>query len=194
VTVAAVLDACVLYPIGLRDVLLDLASELGLFRPRWSATILDEMERNLVSDGRCSPAQAADLRSALEAVFPEAEVTGYEELVSQMTNHPKDRHVLAAAVASDAEIIVTSNLKDFPATACDPVGVRVLSPDTFLTRCHQLHAGVDDVVRGVAARYGRKGRAVSFEDMVSRLFLTAPNFAAALIEQAHQRGTTGQTT
>ncbi|MGY4844783.1 hypothetical protein ACW9PK_08500 [Kocuria sp. MNB10] len=59
-------------------------------------------------------------------------VENYESLVPAMTNDPKDRHVLAAAVRSRAELIVTSNQKDFPATALKPYDVAVRSPDDFL--------------------------------------------------------------
>ncbi|WP_216594092.1 PIN domain-containing protein [Kocuria marina] len=59
-------------------------------------------------------------------------VENYESLVPAMTNDPKDRHVLAAAVRSRAELIVTSNQKDFPATALKPYDVAVRSPDDLL--------------------------------------------------------------
>jgi hypothetical protein len=55
--------------------------------------------------------------------FPEAMVSGYEELIDQMDNDPKDRHVLAAAVVAGAEFIVTANLRDFPARALEPRAV-----------------------------------------------------------------------
>jgi predicted nucleic acid-binding protein len=181
VAVAAVLDACVLYPIGLRDVLLDVAIELELFRPLWSASILEEMERNLVSNGVCSPDQAARLRTNLNAVFPDAEVTDYEDVIDEMQNHPKDRHVLAAAVVAEAEIVVTSNIKDFPTSACDAVGVRILHPDDFLLRALELRSDVMDVVAGVAARFGRQGRPSTHDELVSRLFQVVPKFAAELI-------------
>jgi predicted nucleic acid-binding protein len=183
VTVAAVLDACVLFPIGLRDVLLDVASELEMYRPLWSPAILDEVERNLVTQKRCTAEQAADLRTALNRVFPDAEVTGYEDRIEEMTNHPKDRHVLAAAVVGEAELVVTSNMKDFPKAACTAAGVRAMNPDDFLLRALELHDGVKDVVRGVADRYGRLGRPCTHDELVSRLFLVTPKFAAQLIAQ-----------
>ncbi len=179
--VAAVLDACVLYPIGLRDVLLDVAVELEMYRPMWSADILDEVERNLVSNGVCSADQAAGLRKTLNAVFPDAQVTGYEDVIQEMRNHPKDRHVLAAAVVAEAEIVVTSNTRDFPKRACEPLGVRILHPDDFLLRALELQPAVMDVVAGVAARYGRNGRSMTHGEFVSHLFQTVPKFAGELI-------------
>lgn len=66
------------------------------------------------------------------AAFPEAMVEDWHELEGEMTNDPKDRHVLAAAVAGGAEIIVTNNVADFPASACDPYGITVRRADDFL--------------------------------------------------------------
>jgi hypothetical protein len=48
-----------------------------------------------------------------------------------MTCHPKDAHVLAAAVHARARTIITTNLKDFPIAATQPHGVVAISPDEF---------------------------------------------------------------
>ncbi len=50
-----------------------------------------------------------------------------------MTNDPKDRHVLAAAVMSQSQIIVTDNLRDFPGEALAPFNLESYSADQFLT-------------------------------------------------------------
>lgn len=92
-----IVDANLLYPFTLRDTILR-AAGYGFFQLRWSREILDEMERNLVSNGVMPEDKAARLRSKMEEHFPEAEVTGYELLVPAMPNDEKDRHVLAAAV------------------------------------------------------------------------------------------------
>ena len=49
----------------------------------------------------------------MRRTFPDAEVRGYENIVETMTCDPKDRHVLAAAVRSDAAVLVTFNIGDF---------------------------------------------------------------------------------
>lgn len=59
-------------------------------------------------------------------------VTGYDDLVSTMTNDEKDRHVLAAAVRGGAEVLVTFNMKDFPAYSVEPFDLEVVHPDDFL--------------------------------------------------------------
>jgi hypothetical protein len=68
----------------------------------------------------------------LNEAFEEARVTGYEDLIPVMQNHPKDRHVLAAAVTDNVDMIVTNNTKDFPREACDRYEIEILTPDEFL--------------------------------------------------------------
>lgn len=137
-TRSAVLDANVLYPFSLRDTLLRLA-ELELYTPLWSERILEEMRRNLAKR-QISKEQADRLATAMRAAFEEAEIDAaeIERLEPDMTNDPKDRHVLAAAVAAGSELIITFNLDDFPAAACEPFGVAAIHPDDFLIDLHDL--------------------------------------------------------
>lgn len=81
----------------------------------------------------------------MRRLFPEAEVDGYQDLVDQMTNHPKDRNVLAAAVAARADFIVTANLRDFPVDALAPHAVEALHPDDFV--CDLLDASPRRIVQ-----------------------------------------------
>ena len=98
----------------LADTLLRLAAGPGLFRPKWSDQIMAEVSRTLQQNFNLSPQKAAYRESQIRQHFPEALIDGYEDLIPQMTNHPKDRHVLAAAVGAGVKLIVTYNLKDFP--------------------------------------------------------------------------------
>ncbi|MFZ4580527.1 MAG: PIN domain-containing protein [Myxococcota bacterium] len=132
-TPSAVLDACVLYPAPLRDLLLRLASE-HLFDPRWSDDILREFVDNLLKDrpdldaGRLRRTQ--DL---MNAAFPSGRVTGYRGRIAGLSlPDPNDRHVLAAAIAARASTIVTFNLKDFPVQTLRPFGVAAMHPDRFV--------------------------------------------------------------
>jgi predicted nucleic acid-binding protein len=133
-----VLDACVMLPQTLNDLLLTLA-DAELFRPVWTPDLLDEVERNLSGErfGN-SPEQAARRVQQMRRAFPfaEEESRGYRELIPAMANEPKDRHVVAAAVRSGAALIVTADLKDFPRAVLDPFDVEVVHPDEFL--CDQL--------------------------------------------------------
>ncbi|MDR1449442.1 MAG: PIN domain-containing protein [Propionibacteriaceae bacterium] len=126
------LDACVLVPISLCDVLLDLA-DAGLFDPAWSEAILDETRRALTDKRGLAPERADRRIAQMTSAFPHAEVTGFERLIGRMANHPKDRHVLAAAVQGRCRTVVTANLSDFPLAALAPHGVDAAHPDEFLT-------------------------------------------------------------
>ena len=124
----AVLDANVLLPIALADVLLNLADD-GHYRPLWTDRILTETERAAVSIGRGDIGKRIKVMSSY---FPQAMVRGWEPLVDELElPDPDDRHVLAAAIVGKADVIVTDNRKDFPSSRLPP-GLRVLSADEFL--------------------------------------------------------------
>lgn len=145
-----VLDACVILPATLNDTILRLA-EANCFGVRWSDTIMDEVRRNMVAEKFRIPPEAADLRlGAMREAFPFADVKGYEALIPAMSNDPKDRHVLAAAVRSDAHTIVTSNLKDFPPESLAPWGIEAVHPDQFLLS--QLDLGPRKVIEVLKAQ------------------------------------------
>lgn len=136
---AVVLDSSVLYPLPLRDTLLRVA-EAELYDPRWSERILAEVARNLIADRRATQEQATRLLDAMRGALDAAAVPeeAIEQLEPAMTNHRDDRQVLAAAVASDAQAIVTLNIKHFPERACAPYAIEPLHPDTFLLDLHGL--------------------------------------------------------
>jgi predicted nucleic acid-binding protein len=125
----AFLDTCVLYPAYVCDTLLRLA-DAEAYRPLWSTDVLLELRRSLVDRGL--PADRVDRRIAqMSQSFPDAMVVGYESLIEAMGNDPKDRHVLAAAVRANAEVIVTFNLSDFPEPALKPYDIVAVRPDDF---------------------------------------------------------------
>jgi len=133
-----VLDTCVLYPFSLCDLLLRLADR-ELYDPYWSDRILDELARNLLDAG-LTTAQVTWRVDQMRRAFPEATVPAdaVARLEPAMTNDPKDRHVLAAAVASPADAIVTFNLDDFPIDSCDAHDVEPLHPDAFLIALYEI--------------------------------------------------------
>lgn len=98
------------------------------------------MRRNLIAKRPMSEAKAQQSIDVMRAHFSNALVAGYEGFIPLMTNDPKDRHVLAAAVASEAKIIVTSNLRHFPKAALGPFKIETQAPDDFLTRLFNLNA------------------------------------------------------
>jgi hypothetical protein len=134
----AVLDACVLVNAALRDTLLRLAEPPHLFLPRWSNDIMVETKRTMELKLGCSPEQTQHLEDELRTHFEDSWVDGYESLIPVMGNHPKDRHVLAAAVKTGAQTIVTFNLKDFQSKALAPWDVQAQHPEAFLIDQYHL--------------------------------------------------------
>jgi predicted nucleic acid-binding protein len=182
VAFVAVLDACVLYPFSLRDTLLRLA-ERELYVARWSDRILEEVRRNLVEE-RLTDEQAANLLDAMRDFFPEAGVDTHaiERIEGAMTNDPKDRHVLAAAVVARAEGVVTFNLGDFPEEACAPYGVEALHPDMFMMTLHEIAPAVAaQVVSELAADLTNPP--IPRDELIESLRRAGvPQFAAAIAD------------
>ncbi len=139
-----VLDACVLAPPSLCDLLLRLAESPALYAPRWSERILDEVARTQLDKlpRRYTAAQVIHWRTEVGAAFPEALCPVDPSLVARLKNHPKDRHVLAAAIGVGARTIVTANLRDFPPSATLPWDIRALHPQDFLSDLLEHHEGV----------------------------------------------------
>jgi len=140
----AVLDANVLYPQWLRDLMLTLAA-LGYYQPRWSDRIVDEMRRNVLADHPDIDPDRFDAVTiaALRRAFPNAWIRVEDDLVERMDNAAEDRHVLAAAVVGDGDLIVTGNVDDFTGSryvASGEVGIE--SPVTFLTTVLDDHPDI----------------------------------------------------
>lgn len=149
--IRAVLDANVIYPAFLRDVLLRLAAS-SLYLPRWTERIHDEWMRNVIRNRPdLSPAALTRIRAAMDAHFPGALVTGYERLESCFGDvDAGDRHVAAAALRAGATRIITFNLKHFPAHALQARGILPAHPDDFV---RQLVREDEVTVRNVLERH-----------------------------------------
>lgn len=127
-----VLDTCVIYPIDIRDVLLWFA-HFDLYRPKWSQTIFDELYSVMVGKGM--PEESAKQQiERINTAFPDAMVNNYEELLSTLSlPDRKDCHVLAAAIKSDANLIVTNNLRHFESGYLSRFGLCAKNADDFIT-------------------------------------------------------------
>jgi len=135
----AVLDACVLYPAPLRDLLLCLA-EAGLYKPRWSDIIQSEWIGNLLLK-RVDLSRERLKRTAglMNRAFPDAEVGGFHELIGSLSlPDENDNHVLAAAIRCNADVIVTMNLSDFPDAYLEKYDIEAQHPDIFITHLIEL--------------------------------------------------------
>jgi predicted nucleic acid-binding protein len=149
-------DANALYPMSLRDLLVRVG-QTPLVRARWTQEIMDEWTRALL-------ARRPELRSRLQRTVQlmnesvrDVLVTGYEELVPGLKlPDPEDRHVLAAAIRSGAQTIVTFNLSHFPREALARYGVEAQHPDEFVEHLVGLDGGmIGEIILTMAAEKKR---------------------------------------
>ena len=133
------LDACVLYPTVMREVLLGVA-RAGLFQPLWSARILEEWARAARKLGPEGEAQARGEIAVLQATWPRAGVRPAPGLEARLwLPDENDIHVLAAAIAGSADILLTSNASDFPQNTLAEEGLTRRDPDGFLWQLWSGH-------------------------------------------------------
>lgn len=170
----AVLDANILYPTVLREILMDVAAA-GLFQPLWSPRILDEWRhvaaRRASEPGGGDQAAVAGVEIALLSErFPDALTPDQGNRTAGLSlPDPADAHVIETALNGAADLIITANLRDFPAPALRAVGLRALHPDAFLT---DLWAHDPDPVEAAAraahAKAERLGGAMDLGQMMKR--------------------------
>jgi predicted nucleic acid-binding protein len=127
------LDANVLYPYFLRDLLLSLFGA-GHYKAKWTDRINTEWSEHLLqNEPSVEPRLVQRTITLMNAIQPPARVTGYEGRIHGLSlPDPDDRHVLAAAIASGAGKIVTWNQKDFPIAVLASYGIVAQCPDQFL--------------------------------------------------------------
>ncbi len=127
-------DANVLYPNTLRDLLIRIAQQPHLAQAKWSDQIIDETLRALQKNRPdITEEKAARLRELINGAVRDCLVTGYQPLIEALDlPDPDDRHVLAAAIKVNAQLIVTRNLKDFPPKTLAQWDIRPKSPDNFV--------------------------------------------------------------
>lgn len=151
----ALLDACVLYPTVLRQILLGVAGA-GLITPLWSTRILDEWhhtaERLNPGDGIFARGEMA----RMTARWPEAGIAVDPALEAGLwLPDPGDIHVLASAIRGRADVIITLNLKDFPARELSAHGLVARHPDAVLL---DLWLAAPDQVAGLVAKVHEAAR------------------------------------
>ncbi|CAM3511965.1 PIN domain-containing protein [Deinococcus saxicola] len=123
-----------LYVSLLRDLLLRLAVE-GVCHVHWSAEVQGGWKQHLVDDAGYAEEVIARTQARMDAALPTAQITGYEKLIPALQlPDPADRHVLAAALQAQAEVLVTFNLKDFPPEVLAAHGLIPIHPDVLLPR------------------------------------------------------------
>ena len=172
----ALLDANALHPIAVCDVLLRFA-EAPTYRMLWSEEILLEAERSVARRFPGKEAAIGRRFLSMREAFPEAMVRGYGALSAAFPALGDDAHVLAAAVAGGARIIVTSNTRHFPAAILEPLDITAQTPDEFLVNQWWLSAAdghriIDSIVEASA------NPPLTRAAMLDRLHSHLPEFVA----------------
>jgi len=136
-----VLDTNVIYPIEIRDLLFWFA-HYDLYTPKWSKHIFNEWEE-VMKRKNVSKNEIKRRISKANLAFPDAFVENYAGLISVLNLPDKnDRHVLAAAIKTNANVIVTNNIKDFPEGYLTSFGLSAKTADDFLTDIIDLNPEV----------------------------------------------------
>jgi predicted nucleic acid-binding protein len=158
--VRVLIDACVLYPTVMREVVLGVAAK-GLFDPRWSPRILEEWARAARKIGPQGETIARGEIAAITARFPRAQVQIPQGVEARLwLPDPNDIHVLAAAVGCSADAIMTVNAKDFPRNELADEGLQRVDPDGFLVDLAIQHP---DAVQSVGEAVLTEARRLSGE-------------------------------
>ncbi len=168
-----VLDACVLAEVAVSDLILRLSEEPRLLLPRWTEEIWAEVRRTLIGKLGWDEAIADGRIEAATRSFPEAMVSGYDHLVPLCENHPDDRHVLAAAIHSKTETIVTFNGKHFRPEALEPWGIFAVHPRDHLKVLYELDPAV--VVSALSSMSQKAGK--TLPELLGRLAWSLRGFA-----------------
>lgn len=175
---SAALDANVLHPIGLADLLLSLAAR-GLYRPVWSDEILAECRRSILRVHRdLDPADLQRRLDIMNIAFPDASVVGWRTLEPILRSEfGDDAHVVAAAMMGRADVIVTENVRDFPpAPTLENARITVQRVDEFLLNQWWLSPPtVFSVIVEQAAKRKKPPRTPG--DIVNVIGKHAPEFA-----------------
>ncbi len=154
----AVLDACVLYPTVLREIL-QRAGAAGLYQPVYSDRILREWVLATAKLGPEAPVFAEGEAATFRAAFPRGWVRDHPEIEARLIlPDVNDRHVLASAIASGADAIVTFNAQDFPGHVLAAEGISRRDPDGFLWELQSRHP---DIMAHITEAVRAKAEAIS---------------------------------
>jgi predicted nucleic acid-binding protein len=176
----AVLDACVIYPSVLREILIG-AAAAGLYQPLWSERILGEWVRAVAKLGPLAVAQATGEAAMMRAAFPASMIREQPGIAARLhLPDPDDVHVLAVAIAGNADAIVTFNAMDFPRHILAEEGIARRDPDGFLWELQSHHpsamAAITAEVQAKAAQIA--GTPVALTSLLKRAKL--PRLAKAV--------------
>ena len=185
-SLVAVLDADVLVPILSCDLLLS-AFDADLYRPVVTATILDELERNLIEhfahiDPAALRGRVAQVAAALSHhTHDQGDVTA----AAVATVNRKDRHVVATALAQSADLVVSNDRRLRPEINALGARLRAVTGDKFAKRLLvDQPNGIDAVIDALTAK--RMRRPVTRSELIDQLAGSFPGFAAELRLRPHR--------
>ena len=176
------LDACVLFPTVLREILQG-AGTAGLYEPLWSDRILGEWTHSAKKLGPGMDLVAEGEAALFRAAFPRGRVAPQPAIEARLVlPDPDDLHVLAAAIAGHADLLITFNAQDFPGHMLMAEGIQRRDPDGFLWEMHSRHPQVmQSVVETVRAKAEAiSGQPVALKPLLkkARLFRLAKALTA----------------
>ncbi|GHF53904.1 putative nucleic acid-binding protein [Deinococcus metalli] len=165
----ALLDASVLYPSLTRNLLMHLGTA-GIIAARWSDAIHDEWMTNLLADRPdLTPERLQRTLGLMRQALPDATVQADEAVTTRLVlPDPGDRHVLAASLGAGADVLVTWNLRHFPAAVLEPHGLEAVTPDELVSR-HLDAAAVETRAAVEALRQSLRRPPYSWTALVDRL-------------------------
>lgn len=179
-TLRILIDACVLYPTVMREMVMG-AARVGVFEPLWSARLLEEWARAAIKLGPEGEAQARAEIALLRAAWPKAEVPPSPGVAERLyLPDENDVHVLAAAITGHADIIMTLNAKDFPRGTLAEEGLARVDPDSYL---HGVWLAQPELIVQVADSVLEEARRLSGQPWEMRSLLKKarlPRLAKAL--------------
>jgi predicted nucleic acid-binding protein len=151
-----------------RDLLFQVALA-GLVQAKFTERIVDETIAAVhKSRPDIAPEKLSRLRDLMLTAVPDSIVSGYEPLIEGLhLRDPDDRHVLAAAVKSGAQLIVTKD-KDFTADALRPWNIEAKTPDDYMLDLIDIS---EKIVWGCLQQIvnSRKQRPETVEDVLAQL-------------------------
>lgn len=167
--IIAILDANTLYPAVLRDLFMQLAVQ-GCFQAKWSEKIHDEWINSLMrKEPQRDYSKLTRTKSLMNQAILDSVVTDFEHLIPTLhLPDENDRHILAAAIKSNSDYIVTNNLKDFPDSELEKYGIAKISPDDFaLALLENNRIDFEASIRAIIARL--KSPPMSLEEYLLKL-------------------------
>jgi len=172
------IDACVLANHGVCDLLLRLSERPRLIVPQWSEVVLEEVRRTHANKLNWPQHLVDHFQGEIRRSFPEAEVSNFESLIDSLEVDPKDRHVLAAAIRGNCQLVLTFNLRHFPKEKTEVWGVDVAHPQDYLKVLYEMEPKL--VIGRLGEIAGRRG--IEIEDVLIRLGKSLPAFSSLVLD------------